>query len=73
MFRAVITLTMPPGNRRKTTNARRPSSVSPNAMYRFWRARLTLWVTGEDFLTIVSIRIYETLRPTRGVAPEFLN
>src|ERR1017187_9190856 len=43
MSRAVITLTRPPDNRRNTTKARRPSSVSPNAMYRFRRVRLTLW------------------------------
>src|ERR1017187_5228442 len=43
MFRAVITLTKPADDRRKTTNARRPSSVSPKATYRFSPVRLTLW------------------------------
>jgi len=43
MSRAVITLTRPPDNRRNTTKARRWSSVSPNAIYRCWRVRLTLW------------------------------
>src|ERR1019366_1440215 len=46
----VITLTRPPGNRRKTTKGRRPSSVSPNAMYRFLARSPDLVVTGEDLL-----------------------
>src|ERR1039458_2391991 len=51
MSRAVITLTNPPGNRRNTTNARRPSSVSPNAMYRFSRVLLTLWLPAKTSST----------------------
>jgi len=51
MSRAVITLTRPPDNRRNTTKASRPSSVSPNAIYRFWRARLTLWLPAKTSST----------------------
>ncbi len=42
MFLAVITLTKPPDRRRNTTNAKRPSNVSPNAMYLLLRVPETL-------------------------------
>jgi hypothetical protein len=44
----VITLTKPPEKLRNTTNVKRPSNVSPNAMYLARSPDLV--VAGEDFL-----------------------